>query len=191
MPAGNVGDLLVAARCFEGSAATCTNLNGNINGDYTLLPALTNAAGEPSIRVGWKIATSGSSENVTATFAGTPTFPAMYFGRFRATGTISNDASATIGASSVSSGVPWATGTFTTATSNGLTVFIYKQFTATGLTATQVGGNSPSAFGPGSQTADGWSWYYTNTAQLVNATAGATYANTVRVTGYSVSFNAQ
>jgi hypothetical protein len=169
MPAGSVGDLCIYGIKWEGSGDV-TGISGDVNGTYTMRTEVTHGNGDLHCRFAYKVATGTSSETVTSTTSGTCTFPDAFCLRASASGTIAYDTEANGSGTSTSV----ASGTFTTATVNGLTCALYGAYSSATLTVPKIGANTGITY-PAAQPAEhSWAWSFQNTAQYSGATATAT-----------------
>jgi hypothetical protein len=166
--AGSIGDILVVRISWSGGG-TLTAISGDASGAATLRGTQVNASnGDKSARWATLTSTTTTSDNFTPTFSGSGTFRNWQIWRLSASGTKDY----TVTAIGNGTGTALATGTFTTATVNGIVLAgadIYGTATAS---SPLIGGNAATNF----RNADTFSkaWDYIHTSQLSGATANLT-----------------
>ena len=144
-------------------------MTGDTSGAATLVGTQVNASnGDKSARFAVLVCAGVDADFLTPTFDGTGTFGNWQVWRLRATGTKDFSVSA-IGNGT---GTSLATGTFTTATQNGIVLAGADIYGSARASSPLVGGNAATNFRNGDTFSKAWD--YIHTSQLSNATANLT-----------------
>ena len=185
-PTGNTGDILVVWVKWEG-AATLDSLTGASSGAGTLRgTAINHGNGDLHCRFATIITTVTTTEIISPTWTGTPSFIDWAVWRVRATGTIDYS----ISSGGTGTGTSVSSGSFTTATINGLVLAGLGPYGAMTASSQQVGGLAASNTRtiPSSASV---AWDRLHTAQVVSGAATATMSPSIEWVCSALALSAQ